>query len=109
MKWILKNKIVIAALVISFSFTLNADANFKKREDRVTGGANRAENAFTNSAPPSHSGPMRIDKPGGTEGGVPGGPSTEGPSPIGDAIPIVLSLSLIYGMYVLGKKRKEAK
>ena len=100
-KQVYKN-IITALVFVLISTTVNAA--FEKREDRQKTGISKT-NGLAN---PSLQGkPSRIDNPGGGNGTEnPGGPETG--TPIGDALPILLGLGVIYGVYIFGKKRKEA-
>ena len=81
-------KRIIVILAILFSFTWNMDAAFEKRENRVS------NNRATNNAS-QENGQQRINPPTDV-------PET---GPVGDALPFLLGLGLIYGIYVFGKKK----
>jgi len=79
----MKQILITATLIITFAFTLNANAAFDKREDRIN---SHREN--------------RIAPPGDDNNS-----SNQTGAPIGDAIPFLIGLVLIYGI----KKALEKK
>ena len=85
-----------------FFSTWTANAAFDKREDGLKTGLDRNER-FED---PFREKPSRIGPPGGGGTGTPAGPETG--VPVRDALPILLGLGVIYGVYIFGKKKKEA-
>ena len=79
-------------IIFTFLFSIcTANAAFEKHED-----PQRKIGIFQSMA--------RIEPPGG-ETGDPDGPETGG-APVGDALPALIGLGLIYGVYIF-KRRKE--
>ena len=86
MKQILKNKSIIVALVILFSFTLTTEAAFERREDRLKSLEQRNNDAYN----PNGEG-IEVGQNGSIE----------------DDIPLFWGLSLVYGVCVFKKRREN--
>jgi hypothetical protein len=104
MKYSARNRNIGMALALLF-FTLNSFAEFRAKPMRSVISEKKSENLFSQGSPfeRSENGTLRnggIDVEDDDEPEVPFGPS----SPIGDSLPFLLGIAVIYGAFLFNKR-----